>query len=171
MLRRATDRGAAGRRPARLTWTTAALATGTVEQQNVLPPWRATRKAMETDCPCGSGATYVACRGAFHSASATAATAEQSMRSRYSAFAVGDADYLLATWHPATPPASVNLDPAIEWRRLRIRAVPVGTDADDAGAVSFVAHYWDSAHQQYGREHENSRFTRQARSWFYVGPA
>ena len=126
---------------------------------------------METDCPCGSGATYVACCGPLHIGSTTAATAEQLMRSRYSAFAVGDADYLLATWHPATRPASVNLDPAIEWRRLRIRGLTAGREGDDVGTVEFVAHYWDSARQQYGRQHENSRFARQARSWVYVGPA
>ena len=126
---------------------------------------------METDCPCGSGATYVACCGPLHSGSASAATAEQLMRSRYSAFAVGDADSLLATWHPATRPASVNLDRAMEWQRLRIQGVTDGTEQHDVGTVEFVAHYWDSAHQQYGRQHENSRFAREARSWFYVGPA
>ena len=125
---------------------------------------------MESDCPCGSGVMYVTCCGPLHSGSATAATAEQLMRSRYSAFAVGDADYLLATWHPATRPASVNLDPAIEWRRLRIRDLTAGTEDDDAGTVEFVAHYWDSAQQQYGRQHENSSFARRAHSWLYVGP-
>src|SRR5579862_3926574 len=101
---------------------------------------------METDCPCGSGATYVACCGPLHRGSASAATAEQLMRSRYSAFAVGDADYLLATWHPTGRPASLELDPAIEWRRLRIRGLTDGTEHDEAGTVEFVAHYWDSAH-------------------------
>jgi SEC-C motif domain protein len=126
---------------------------------------------MEIDCPCGSAVAYVACCGPLHRGSATAATAEQLMRSRYSAFAVCDADYLLATWHPASRPASVNLDRAIEWRRLRIRGVTAGTEDDDVGTVEFVAHYWDSEHQRYGRRHENSRFARQARRWFYVGPA
>lgn len=93
------------------------------------------------------------------------------MRSRYSAFAVGDADYLLATWHPATRPASVDLDPRIEWRRLRIRSLTAGRQDDDTGTVEFVAHYWDATHQEYGRQHENSRFVRHARSWVYVGPA
>jgi SEC-C motif-containing protein len=37
----------------------------------------------------------------------------QLMRTRYSAFAVREAGYLLATWHPATRPASVDLDPAV----------------------------------------------------------
>lgn len=114
--------------------------------------------------------TYVACCGPLHDGSSTAATAEQLMRSRYCAFAVRDEDYLLATWHPSTRPASVRLDPVIQWRRLQIRAVTDGTEDDDAGTVEFVAHYWDAAHHQYGRHHETSRFARQAQSWFYVGP-
>ena len=125
---------------------------------------------METDCPCGSGVTYVACCGLLHSRRATAATAEQLMRSRYTAFALGDEDYLLATWHPTTRPASLNLDPAIEWRRLRIRSLTAGTEDDDAGTVEFVAHYWDPANDQYGRHHENSSFARLEQTWLYVGP-
>jgi uncharacterized protein YchJ len=57
------------------------------------------------------------------------------MRSRYSASAVRDAGYLLATWHPATRPASVDLDRAVEWRRLRIRGLTGGTEGDEAGTV------------------------------------
>jgi SEC-C motif-containing protein len=98
---------------------------------------------METDCRCGSGATYVVCCGPLHSGTATASTPVQLMRSRYSAFAVREAGYLLATWHPATRPASVDLDPAVGWRRLRVRGVTGGTEDDDAGTVEFVAHYWD----------------------------
>ena len=49
-------------------------------------------------CPCGTGQSYVDCCGALHSGARTAATAEQLMRSRYSAFAVSDEDYLLRTW-------------------------------------------------------------------------
>lgn len=125
---------------------------------------------METDCPCGSGATYVACCGALHSGTASATTAVQLMRSRYSAFAVGDADYLLETWHPETRPAVVDLDPGVEWRRLRIRGLTGGTEHEQTGTVEFVAHYWDSTRHQYGRHHENSRFARQGRRWFYVDP-
>lgn len=93
------------------------------------------------------------------------------MRSRYSAFALGDSNYLLATWYPATRPGSVDLDPAIEWRRLQIRGMAGGTPDDDVGTVEFVAHYWDSTRNQYGRQHENSRFVRQGQRWFYVEAA
>jgi SEC-C motif-containing protein len=126
---------------------------------------------METDCPCGSGTTYVACCGPLHSDTMTAPTAVALMRSRYSAFAFRDVDYLLATWHPSTRPASLELDPAIEWRRLQISGLTGGTEHDDVGTVEFVAHYWDSTRREYGRQHENSRFARHGRRWFYVEPA
>jgi SEC-C motif domain protein len=100
----------------------------------------------------------------------TAPTAVALMRSRYSAFAVRDADYLLETWHPSTRPASLDLDPAIEWRRLQISGLTGGTEDDDVGTVEFVAHYWDSTRREYGRQDENSRFARHARRWFYVEP-
>lgn len=73
-------------------------------------------------CPCLSGETYGACCGPLHRGARTAATAEALMRSRYSAFAVGDARYLLATWHPSTRPSSLELDPDQVWRRLDVLA-------------------------------------------------
>ena len=50
-----------------------------------------------TPCPCGSGTAYGACCGPLHDG-APAATAEALMRSRYTAFAVGDADTNFLSW-------------------------------------------------------------------------
>ena len=84
-------------------------------------------------CPCLSGETYGACCGRYHRGllaggadSVTAPTAEALMRSRYAAFAVGDADYLLATWHPSTRPADLDLDDDVTWRRLDVVATSAG---------------------------------------------
>jgi hypothetical protein len=60
-------------------------------------------------CPCGLGDGYESCCGRLH-AGAPAPTAESLMRSRYSAFAVGDAGYLLRTWHPSGRPQNLSLD-------------------------------------------------------------
>jgi SEC-C motif domain protein len=58
------------------------------------------RSVAVPPCPCGSGKGYAACCGLLH-AGAPAADAEALMRSRYSAYVLGLADYLRATWHPA----------------------------------------------------------------------
>jgi SEC-C motif domain protein len=108
------------------------------------------------------------CCGPLLSRDRSAQTALELMRSRYSAFTVNDAHYLLATWHPKTRPDALQLDPAIEWRRLQIRGQTRGTESDDTGTVEFVAHCWDSSRREYGRQHENSRFVRERGHWFYV---
>ncbi len=92
------------------------------------------------------------------------------MRSRYSAFAVGDADYLLRTWHPSTRPTALELDDAVEWLRLEIRATERGGAGELDGSVEFIAHYWVGPHRERGQQHEHSAFVRERGDWYYVGP-
>lgn len=88
-----------------------------------------------------------------------AATAAQLMRSRYSAYAVGDADYVFTTWHPRTRPASVDLDPDLTWTGLAVHGY--GEDW-----VDFSATYLTRAGA--GELRERSRFEQRAGRWFYV---
>ena len=117
-------------------------------------------------CPCGSGLPYADCCGRLHHGTATAATAEQLMRSRYSAFAVGDPAYLLATWHPATRPGRLDLDPAVRWTGLEVLTTSGGALLAAEGTVEFVAH-WTSGGAA-GAQHEHSRFAREDGQWRYV---
>jgi SEC-C motif-containing protein len=120
----------------------------------------------DTRCPCGTGHPYGDCCAPLHRGAARAATAEALMRSRFSAFAVGDAGYLLATWHPRTRPVKLELEPAQRWIRLDVLATEGGGVLDDAGTVEFRAHYrWDGRR---GALHERSRFTREGGAWHYV---
>ena len=43
------------------------------------------------------------------------------MRSRYSAFVLERAEYLLATWYVSKRPASIEFEPGIKWLGLDIR--------------------------------------------------
>lgn len=89
------------------------------------------------------------------------------MRSRFSAFAVGDAAYLLRSWHPSTRPDSVDLDAALEWRRLQIVDVVGGGADDDTGVVEFRASF--RGPDGGGLLHERSRFARaDGGEWRYV---
>ena len=54
--------------------------------------------------PAGPATRYDACCGRLHRGAAEAETAEELMRSRYAAYAVGDLDYVWRTWHPRTRP-------------------------------------------------------------------
>lgn len=116
-------------------------------------------------CPCLSGLPYAECCGRLHAVEAIAATAKQLMRSRFSAFAVGDAAYLLETWHPSTRPAELSLDAGLRWYRLDILARSRGGLADDEGTVEFRAHYRGD---ESGALHEISRFVRQQGRWWYL---
>jgi SEC-C motif domain protein len=88
------------------------------------------------------------------------------MRSRFTAFAVGDATYLLDSWHPDTRPLELHLDAAVHWRRLQIVDTVAGGAHDTEGAVEFRASYHrDGAHAVL---HERSRFTRVGGRWVYV---
>jgi SEC-C motif-containing protein len=95
-----------------------------------------------------------------------ARSAEELMRSRYSAYAYGDADYLFRTWHPRTRPADVTPDPSIIWTGLEVIEIAAGGPDDDRGEVEFRA-----AFEFAGRAdslHERSRFERRAGRWFYL---
>ena len=117
-------------------------------------------------CPCGLGEQYLRCCGRFHRGEAAAPTAAQLMRSRYSAFVVRDADYLLRTWHPDTRPGALEFDDDLEWVRLTILDTEVGGLLDQKGVVEFVAQYRQGSGR--GRQHERSRFCRVDAAWVYV---
>lgn len=123
----------------------------------------------DTRCPCLSGEAYDACCGRLHRGEAGAATAEQLMRSRFSAFARGDAAYLTRTWHPSTRPADLGLDDDVRWYRLDVLATQRGGPFDTRGTVEFHAHHRGrpgSAGQ--GTLHEISRFVREDGTWLHL---
>lgn len=119
--------------------------------------------APAESCPCGTALTYAACCAPLHRGEAAAATAEQLMRSRYSAFAAGDAAYLLRTWHASTRPRRLRLDPRERWLGLEVLGRTAGGLFDAEGTVEF------RAHAASGLVHEDSRFVRDD-GWQYVGP-
>ncbi|HEX2806964.1 MAG TPA: YchJ family metal-binding protein [Kineosporiaceae bacterium] len=117
-------------------------------------------------CPCGSGETYPDCCQRCHLGETAAATAELLMRSRFSAFAVGDPAYLLRTWHSNTRPARIRLDPEQRWTRLQIVSTSNGGFLDAEGTVGFRAHY--RLHGRSGQLDERSRFVREHGRWVYL---
>lgn len=122
---------------------------------------------MNEPCPCGGDNSYRACCGPLHEGGLQARTAEELMRSRYSAFAYGYADYLFRTWHPRTRPADVTVDPDIAWTGLQVIDTLAGGPGEDSGEVEFTARYESAGRAR--SLHERSRFERRAGRWFYLG--
>jgi SEC-C motif domain protein len=120
-------------------------------------------------CPCGSGEHFGGCCGPLIGG-ADAPTAERLMRSRFTAFVLGDAGHLERSWHPRTRPDRVDLDPDLRWTMLEIVDAAAGSADDVAGVVEFRAHWKDrsGAAPASGVLHERSSFVRRAGRWFYL---
>ncbi|WP_341674935.1 YchJ family metal-binding protein [Niveibacterium sp. SC-1] len=129
----------------------------------MVKPSRPASQSASPPCPCGSGKSYPACCGRFHSGT-PAPDAEALMRSRYSAYALGLEAYLLATWHASTRPASV-LDAANPPRWIRLKVISHHA-TDERATVHFIA----TCRIQGRAEHmeEVSRFVCESGRWFYV---
>jgi SEC-C motif-containing protein len=123
------------------------------------------KRALHTPCPCNPDADYAQCCGGYIEGDAAAPTAQALMRSRYSAFVLEKADYLLATWHSPTRPPALTFDPPPpRWLGLEIRADQA--TGPDSAIVEFVARFRVGGRAQ--RLHERSRFVREAGRWYYV---
>jgi SEC-C motif-containing protein len=118
-------------------------------------------------CPCGGPRPYAECCGPLHAGTAQASTAEQLMRSRFSAFAKKDEAYILRSWAEETRPREVAFDPTLHWERLEILRTTDGGPFHTIGTVEFRAHYSDGG--KAGSLHEASVFHRDpSGAWVYV---
>lgn len=88
------------------------------------------------------------------------------MRARYSAYAVGDLDFVWRTWHPRTRPAALTPDGRLTWTGLQILDTVGGLPQDQTGEVEFRAHFRDGVRT--ATLHERSRFAVRAGRWLYV---
>lgn len=119
------------------------------------------------NCLCGSGQKYEDCCGPLHSGRKKAMTAEQLMRSRFTAYAMGKDQYLIDTWDKTKSPDKVNFSgDQVEWSRLEIVSRKKGGSKDRKGSIEFKAYY-----KLNGEEHlmrEASQFRKVNNEWIYV---
>lgn len=126
---------------------------------------------MSRPCPCTSKKTYDRCCGPFHAGTTAPDTAEQLMRSRFSAYALGKVDYLIGT-RPEAKRAEESREElaayckAVSCVGLKIVGKDKGGKEDATGVVTFHASL-----QTNGRRSlhiETSTFAREAGRWVYV---
>lgn len=127
---------------------------------------------MKATCPCGGGQPLERRCGRYLAdfAGTPAPDAQALMRSRYTAFVLGNRDYLLATWHPDHRPAELQFEPGLKWLGLEVRGAK-STGADTA-EVEFVARSRAAGPAagagRASRLHERSRFVRDNGRWYYL---
>lgn len=120
-------------------------------------------------CCCESGKPYAPCCGRFIEKGEHAPTAEDLMRSRYSAYVLQREHYLLSTWHSSTRPPTLQLDheAAMQWLGLHVKRHVVDAEDSDKAMVEFVARFKTGGGRA-ERLHEISHFIREQGRWFYV---
>ncbi len=130
-------------------------------------------RADTQPCPCGrSGSaskgrsrtvTFGECCSPLLQGKQFAVDAEALMRSRYTAYVLGDAAYLRRSWHPDTCPADLSLDAGVQWLGLKIerhtRISPTHAE------VVFIARY--RLDGRVYRLAEHSRFVLEQGRWLY----
>ena len=126
---------------------------------------RVNQSASEQTCTCGSGENFVSCCEPFLLEKEFAKTAEQLMRSRYSAYAHGFIDYLIETTYPSqrkyySRKAVKQWADENQWLKLEIVF-------SSEKIVEFKAYYKDpSAKIQI--HHERSTFQFENDKWYFL---
>ncbi len=123
-------------------------------------------------CPCGSGSTYENCCESLIKGTKLPETAEQLMRSRYSAFVKADVEYLKKTLAPESrsdfdAAATKKWAQEAVWKGLKIMSTDKGTAQDSKGTVEFTATY--AIDGEALDHHEVSQFKKSdSGQWYFV---
>ena len=119
-------------------------------------------------CPCNSGKAYGECCETILNGGKQAETAEALMRARYTAYVVGDIEFLKKSSAPAVlaqfdEESAKTWSASAEWHGLEIVKTELGGIDDKTGKVEFRARY--SANGEFYDHHELSTFVKDAEGW------
>jgi len=122
-------------------------------------------------CICGLGESTEACCGPIIKGERKAETAEALMRSRYTAYVLGEVDYILDSLHPehredVDRKATEAWSKSADWKGLEIVSTEQGGPADDTGMVEFIARFELGKIPQV--HHEKATFARHNGRWYFV---
>ena len=124
-----------------------------------------------TDCPCGSGNHYSECCEQIIAGKSPAATAEQLMRARYSAYAGAKMDFIFASTHPDyregyDHDGTKEWAETAEWHGLEIIGTTRGGNDDSVGEVEFIARFVEKGASR--EHHEAGQFKRKDGHWYFT---
>ena len=122
-------------------------------------------------CPCGSEKDYAVCCEPVIKGEEQAATAEQLMRARYSAYTQVEMDFLFGSLHPDSREendreGAKDWAENSEWHGLEILATTGGGVDDETGTVEFAANFAHKGEEQ--RYHEVATFKKVEGSWYFA---
>jgi SEC-C motif-containing protein len=123
-------------------------------------------------CPCMSKKPYGDCCALVHSNIEAVITAEQLMRSRYSAYVFANIEYLMSSHHSSTRPVKeeneiLNWTKSVKWLGLEVLNSSEGCVSDFEGTVEFKAHFEENGKAEL--IHEDSKFVKENNHWVYLG--
>lgn len=117
------------------------------------------------NCYCGSNKSFESCCRPFIQGIQFPKNPEELMRSRYTAYAIQNADYLLTTTH-VSQQKYYSISEILEWAKnntwLKLEVISA-----QENRVEFKAHYLDENLQEQVH-HEHSTFKLEKEKWFYV---
>ena len=122
-------------------------------------------------CYCNSSQAKSICCEPFLTKKAIPETAEQLMRSRYSAYVTGNIAYILDTHHVSTSPIKdrksiLNWTKSVKWLGLTVHSTKQGHSNDTIGYVHFTAVFMENG--QIDKIEENSHFVKENNKWYYA---
>lgn len=124
-------------------------------------------------CPCGSERKLAECCLPLLQGKERARTAEQLLRSRYTAFVRGDVDYIVHTHHSRTRD-QIKREEVEEWSKnsqwlgLKILQKEAGEAGDEKGAIAFHAQYQDRASEKPTDHFEYALFEKEGGEWRFA---
>ena len=124
------------------------------------------------NCYCGNDIPYSQCCEKIHLDIKKATTAEQLMRSRYSAFVKADGDYLIQSHHSSTRPIKeknniIKWANSVQWIKLEVLETSEGKANNTNGTVTFNAYFYENGKVEV--IHEKSAFLIENNHWTYLG--
>jgi len=122
-------------------------------------------------CPCGSEQPYEFCCGAIIAGNKPASTAEELMRSRYTAYSLTNIDYIISSMRENAakyfdPISAKKWAQSVKWVDLKILKTKQGQSDDNIGWVEFKARYKENGKMQLIQE--LSEFRKIDSKWYYM---